>query len=78
MSMHQSTDVVVVGGGVIGCSIAYFLRKAGVEVMVIEREEIAAESSGAAGGLITQLGGLGGPPPFTALMLERKMRAVSI
>jgi len=70
MSMHQSTDVVVVGGGVIGCSIAYFLRKAGVEVMVIEREEIAAESSGAAGGLITQLGGLGGPPPFTALMLE--------
>ena len=68
--MHQSTDVVIVGGGVIGCSIAYFLRKAGVEVTVIEREEVAAESSGAAGGLITQLGGLGGPPPFTALMLE--------
>jgi glycine oxidase len=41
-----------------------------MEVMVIEREEIAAESSGAAAGLITQLGGLGGPPPFTALMLE--------
>jgi glycine oxidase len=70
MSMHQSTDVLIVGGGVIGCAIAYFLRKAGVEVMVIEREEIAAESSGAAGGLITQLGGLGGSPPFTALMLE--------
>ena len=70
MSMHQGTDVVIVGGGVIGCAIAYFLRKAGVEVMVIEREEIAAEASGAAGGLITQLGGLGGPPPFTALMLE--------
>lgn len=70
MSMHQSTDVVIIGGGVIGCAIAYFLRKAGVEVMVIERDEIAAESSGAAGGLITQLGGLGGPPPFTALMLE--------
>jgi hypothetical protein len=30
----------------------------------------AAESSGAAAGLITQLGGLGGPAPFTALMLE--------
>ena len=26
MSMHQSTDVVIVGGGVIGCAIAYFLR----------------------------------------------------
>jgi len=70
MSMHRGTDVVIVGGGVIGCSIAYFLRKTGVEVMVIEREEIAAESSAAAGGLITQLGGLAGPPPFTALMLE--------
>lgn len=70
MSMHQSTDVVIVGGGVIGCSITYFLRKAGVEAMVIEQNEIAAESSGAAAGLITQLGGLGGPPPFTALMLE--------
>jgi glycine oxidase len=58
MNSKQSTEVVIVGGGVIGSSIAYFLRKAGVEVMVIEREEIAAESSGAAGGLITQLGGL--------------------
>jgi len=70
MGRQQSTDVVIVGAGVIGCAIAYFLRKAGVEVMVIEQEEIAAESSGAAGGLITQLGGLGGPPPFIALMLE--------
>jgi glycine oxidase len=70
MNSNQSTEVVIVGGGVIGCAIAYFLRKAGVEVMVIERGEIAAESSGAAAGLITQLGGLGGTPPFTALMLE--------
>jgi len=36
----------------------------------MEREEIADESSGAAAGLITQLGGLGGPAPFTTLMLE--------
>jgi hypothetical protein len=26
MSMHQGTDVVIVGGGVIGCAIAYLLR----------------------------------------------------
>ena len=60
MSRQQSTDVVIVGAGVIGCAIAYFLRKASIEVMVIEQEEIATESSGAAGGLITQLSGLGG------------------
>ncbi|HZR42175.1 MAG TPA: FAD-dependent oxidoreductase [Ktedonobacteraceae bacterium] len=39
--MRRSTDVVIVGGGVIGCAIAYFLSKAGVKVMVIERGEIA-------------------------------------
>ena len=40
--MNQSTDMVIVGGGVIGCAIAYFLCKAGVEVMVMEQEEIAS------------------------------------
>src|SRR6266849_3664750 len=28
--MEASTDIVIVGGGVIGCAIAYYLRKAGL------------------------------------------------
>jgi glycine oxidase len=50
-----STDVLIAGGGVIGCSIAYYLRKAGVEVLVLERGEIGAQASSAAAGLLAPL-----------------------
>lgn len=46
------TDVIIVGGGVIGCSIAYHLAQAGVRVEVCERGEIGGEASGAACGLL--------------------------
>ncbi len=36
---------VIVGTGVIGCSIAYHLRRAGVQVIAIEPEEAAAGRS---------------------------------
>lgn len=42
----------VVGGGVIGCAIAYFLRKEGADVVLIERGEIGGEASGAAAGML--------------------------
>jgi len=44
--------VIVVGGGIIGCSIAYHLRKAGAEVVLLERGEIGGEASGAAAGML--------------------------
>ena len=44
--------VVIAGGGVIGCSIAYHLRKAGAEVVLLERGEIGGEASGAAAGML--------------------------
>ena len=44
--------VVVAGGGIIGCSIAYHLRKAGAEVVLFERGEIGGEASGAAAGML--------------------------
>ena len=61
MRMNQATDVAVIGGGVEGCSIAYYLSKAGVRVSVIEREEIASEASSAAAGLLAPAGVLTGP-----------------
>jgi glycine oxidase len=45
-------DVVVIGGGVIGCAIAHRLASEGAQVTVIERSRIAAESSGAAAGIL--------------------------
>lgn len=49
-------DVVIVGGGVIGCSSAYYLSKAGVSVAVIERQQLNCGASGRnAGSLHFQL-----------------------
>ncbi len=69
MSINQTTDVAIIGGGVIGCSIAYQLSKAGVQVSVIEREEIAAEASRAAAGLLAPAEVLTGPKAVADLFL---------
>jgi len=50
--MPESADVVIVGGGIIGASAAYFLTKAGKKVVVVERETAARGSSGACDGTL--------------------------
>lgn len=54
--------VVVVGGGVIGCSAAWELAKAGCAVTLFERSTPGAEASGAAAGLLAPLGETAGTP----------------
>jgi glycine oxidase len=49
----QKSDVVLVGGGIIGCAIAFFLAKAGVRPLVLERDQVGAEASSGAAGLLT-------------------------
>ncbi|MGY8706814.1 FAD-dependent oxidoreductase [Bradyrhizobium sp. 18BD] len=46
--------VVICGGGVIGACIAYFLRRRGVDIIVVERAEVAAAASGKAGGFLAR------------------------
>jgi sarcosine oxidase subunit beta len=48
------TDVVVVGGGVTGLSVAFALRERGAEVVVLERTGVAAGQSGVQPGGIRQ------------------------
>ncbi|HEU0248158.1 MAG TPA: FAD-binding oxidoreductase [Gaiellaceae bacterium] len=51
----ERADVVVIGGGVIGTSIAFHLAEAGVDVCLLERDELASGStSRAAGGFRAQ------------------------
>ncbi|WP_152393100.1 glycine oxidase ThiO [Paenibacillus guangzhouensis] len=50
--MEQTVDVIIVGGGVIGCSIAYHLSKRGIKVRLLERGRIASEASSAAAGML--------------------------
>src|SRR5438046_9617606 len=46
----NSPDAVVIGGGVIGCSIAYHLARRGAGVVVIERETLGSQSTGRCAG----------------------------
>ena len=50
--MVKSSDVIVVGAGVMGLSIAWTLRKHGLRVQLIERGEPGREASHAAAGMI--------------------------
>jgi glycine oxidase len=47
--------IVVVGGGIIGCAIAFDLAKAGCAVSLVERASPGAEASGAAAGMLSAL-----------------------
>src|ERR1700682_1730019 len=50
-----SADAVVIGGGVIGCSIAYHLARRGAHVVVVERDALGSQSTGrCAGGVRRQ------------------------
>ncbi|HWQ24210.1 MAG TPA: FAD-binding oxidoreductase [Gaiellaceae bacterium] len=55
MTLPGRAEVVVVGGGVIGTSVAFHLAEAGVDVCLLERAELASGStSRAAGGVRAQ------------------------
>jgi glycine/D-amino acid oxidase-like deaminating enzyme len=51
--MPKSQEIVIVGAGVIGSSIAYHLARKGMPSRIIERESIGARASGKAWGVIT-------------------------
>jgi glycine/D-amino acid oxidase-like deaminating enzyme len=52
------TDVLIIGGGVLGCATAYHLARRGVEVLIVERGELNQGASGAnAGTLHVQMPG---------------------
>jgi glycine oxidase len=52
VSNPRTADVVIVGGGVIGCAIALRLAQARLKVLVLERGEFGGEASSAAAGMI--------------------------
>ena len=54
--LPKHAQVVIIGGGIIGCSTAYHLTKIGwKDVVLLERKELASGTTWAAAGLVTQL-----------------------
>jgi glycine/D-amino acid oxidase-like deaminating enzyme len=54
--LPAETDVVIVGGGIVGVSSAYELSKRGVRVTLLEKGTVAGEQSGRNWGFIRQQG----------------------
>lgn len=50
--MRTHSDVVIIGGGAVGSSIAYRLASEGSSVTLLERDSIAGHASGFSGGLL--------------------------
>ncbi len=56
MSLPASAKVVIVGGGIVGCSVAYHLGKMGwSDVLLLERAKLSSGSTWHAAGLVGQL-----------------------
>lgn len=57
----MNADIVIIGGGIIGTSCAYFLAREGVKVVLVERNTIASGTSSAGEGNILVSDKLPGP-----------------
>ena len=56
MSSERSAEVVIIGGGVYGCAIAWELARRGVkDVLVLEREGIGTQSTAKAASVLTNV-----------------------
>ena len=70
--MGSHPDVLVIGGGVIGLTSAYFLAKSGLTVEVIDKGDLGREASWAGAGIIPP-----GNPERAATPIDR-LRAASV
>jgi 4-methylaminobutanoate oxidase (formaldehyde-forming) len=58
MNVPSRTDVIVVGGGIIGCSIAYHLTKLGIrDVLLLERRQLCCGTTWHSVGSVAELRG---------------------
>ena len=70
--MNRRADVIIIGGGVTGASIAFHLAALGArDVLLLERQFLAAGGTGRSVGIVRQLY----PTPETSQMVVRSLAA---
>jgi|GEM_PF-1759447 len=75
----ETFDHVVVGGGIVGASIAYHLTKKSAEtVLLLERNELASAASSRAAGLILQASTKASKTPLAILRYPISPRLTSV
>ena len=74
--MNNSPDVIIVGGGIMGGSVAYHLAKLGIKPVILERESIGCEASGVASGMISVMS-IDSPGPYLDLRKQVRIRAAA-
>ena len=55
MDLPTSSKIIIVGGGIVGCSTAHHLAKMGHEVLLLEKAALTSGSTWHAAGLVGQL-----------------------
>jgi glycine oxidase len=63
----KGADVIIIGAGIIGLSVAWRLAKAGVSALVLEQGQVGTQASGAAAGMLAPLSEADKPGPFVEL-----------
>src|SRR5258707_10635633 len=67
MAGTTASGVVIVGGGIVGMVTAYYLARAGVASVVVERDAIGSHASGFAYGGLSPVTGAGIPGPLAEM-----------
>jgi glycine oxidase len=70
--VRRAADVLVVGGGVIGCAVAWELARAGLAVTLVERGAPGGEASSAGAGMLVPQSESSATSPMLALGLASK------